>query len=106
MTCKLCGTVPAISKVPGEAFFTCNVDILQNKLLNILTAEGYTPVREGEVVKVKVENFQQLLTCLSGRDDIANVEADGLHLLFLGQGEQLDFAAFSRTKSLKKWFFY
>ncbi|MBV5338891.1 MAG: EAL domain-containing protein [Deltaproteobacteria bacterium] len=105
MTCKLCGTVPSISKAPGEALFTCNVDLLQHKLISILTTEGYTPVREGEVVKVKIESFQQLLTCLSGRDDIANVEADGLHLLFLEKGEQLDFAAFSRTKNLKKWFF-
>lgn len=105
MTCKRCGIVPTISQASGEALFSCAVDLLQDKLVGILTAEGYTPRPEGEVVKVSVDSFQQLVTCLSCRNDIAEVEADGFNLLFLEQGQQLDFAAFSRTKTLKKWIF-
>ncbi|MDK9718286.1 MAG: EAL domain-containing protein, partial [Trichlorobacter sp.] len=105
MTCKRCGTVPTISQAPGEALFSCAVELLQDKLISILQEEGFVPRVEGEVVKLAVDSFQGLVACLSRRTDIADVEADGLNLLFLGQGEQLDFAAFSRTKNLKKWFF-
>ncbi len=105
MNCKLCGTLPIISQGHGEALFSCAVELLQDKLVSILIAEGYTPRPEEEVVKVMVDSFQELVACLSRRTDIAAVEADGLNLLFLEQGQQLDFAAFSRTKSLKKWFF-
>jgi EAL domain-containing protein (putative c-di-GMP-specific phosphodiesterase class I) len=105
MTCKRCGTVPYISPSHGEALFSCTVELLQDKLVDVLRAEGYTPQIEGEVVKVHLDNFQKLVDCLAKRNDIADVEADGLNLLFLEQGQQLDFAAFSRTKSLKKWMF-
>lgn len=105
MNCKQCSVLPSISQSSGEALFTCNVDLLQNKLLNILSEEGYSPMTDGEVVKVQVKSFQGLINTLSARADIADVEANGLHLLFLEHGEQLNFAAFSRTKSLKKWFF-
>jgi len=105
MHCKRCGTVPTISQSPGEALFNCAVDLLQNKLIAILSDEGYAPRLEGEVVKVEVDSFNRLVTSLSSRRDIADVEADGLNLLFLEHGQTLDFAAFSRTKSLKKWFF-
>lgn len=105
MTCKRCGIVPTISQASGEALFSCAVDPLHDKLMSILTAEGYNPRPEGDVVKLAVDSFQDLISCLNNRTDIAEVEADGLNLLFLEQGQQLDFAAFSRTKALKKWFF-
>ena len=105
MTCKRCGTVPSISHGAGTALFSCAVELLQDRLISILKEEGFAPRLEGEVVKLTVDGFQNLVACLSRRTDIADVEADGLSLLFLEQGQQLDFAAFSRTKSLKKWFF-
>jgi EAL domain-containing protein (putative c-di-GMP-specific phosphodiesterase class I) len=105
MSCKRCGTVPSISQFSGEALFNCAVDLLQDKLISILAAEGYTTRKEGDVVKVSVDSFQQLVDSLSRRSDIADVEAADINLLFLEQGQQLDFAAFSRTKSLKKWLF-
>jgi len=105
MACKRCGTVPTISQVGGEALFSCAVELLQDKLISVLKLEGFNPRPEGDVVKVAVGNFMQLVACLSRRSDIADVEADGVNLLFLEQGQQLDFAAFSRTKTLKKWFF-
>jgi len=105
MSCKRCGTVPAISQASGEALFSCAVDLLQDKLISMLEAEGFTPRPEGEVVKVAVDSFQGLIATLSRRSDIAEVEADGLNVLFLEEGEQLDFAAFARTKTLKKWLF-
>lgn len=105
MTCKRCGTVPTISQAGGEALFNCAVELLQDKLIDVLKLEGFSPRPEGDVVKVGVDNFMQLVACLSQRTDIADVEADGVNLLFLEQGQQLDFAAFSRTKTLKKWFF-
>ncbi len=104
-TCKRCGTVPQISVQPGEALFNCTVDPLQSKLISILEAEGYKPRPEGDVVKVAADSFHQLVASLSRRADLAEVESEGISLLFLEQGQQLDFAAFSRTKSLKKWFF-
>lgn len=105
MSCKRCGTIPTISQEAGEVLFSCAVELLQDKLISILTTEGYIPQTEGEVLRFPVDNFMQLVTCLSHRSDIADVEADGLSLLFLEKGQQLDFSAFSRTKSLKKWFF-
>lgn len=105
MTCKKCGTLPTISQAAGEAFFNCSVEPLQVKLLNMLRQEGYTARPEGEAVRVAVDSFLQLVTTLSTRNDLAEVESEGISLLFLEQGQQLDFAAFSRTKSLKKWFF-
>lgn len=105
MTCKKCGTLPTISQAAGEAFFNCSVDPLQAKLMDILQHEGYTARPEGDVVRVMVDSFLQLVTCLGKRNDLAEVESEGISLLFLEQGQQLDFSAFSRTKSLKKWFF-
>lgn len=105
MTCKRCGTVPEISTQVGEVFFNCAVDPLNSKLINILDKEGYIPRPEGDVIRIAVDSFQQLLGCLSHRSDLAEVESEGINLLFLERGEQLDFAAFSKTKSLKKWLF-
>lgn len=105
MTCKRCGTIPQISTQPGEALFNCAVDPLQNKLISMLQQEGYPPRPEDDVVRVTVDSFQRLLANLSRRTDLVEVECEGINLLFLEQGHQLDFAAFSRTKSLKKWFF-
>ncbi|CAH2031556.1 EAL domain-containing protein [Trichlorobacter ammonificans] len=105
MTCKRCGTVPHISTRHGEALFNCAVEPLQDKLLAILHEEGYLPRAEGDVVRVTADSFQQLVASLARRNDLAEVEAEGISLLFLEQGQQLDFAAFSRTKNLKKWLF-
>ena len=105
MTCKKCGTLPTISQAAGEAFFNCSVEPLQVKLLAILQQEGYTARPEGDVIRVIVDSFLQLVSCLGRRSDLAEVESEGISLLFLEQGAQLDFSAFSRTKSLKKWFF-
>jgi EAL domain-containing protein (putative c-di-GMP-specific phosphodiesterase class I) len=105
MTCKKCGTLPTISPSTGEALFNCSVEPLQAKLMAILQHEGYTARPEGDVIRVMVDSFQQLVTCLGKRNDLAEVESEGISLLFLEQGQQLDFSAFSRTKSLKKWFF-
>lgn len=105
MTCKKCGTLPTISQAAGEAFFNCSVEPLQVKLLAILQQEGYTARPEGDVIRVMVDSFMQLVACLGRRNDLAEVEREGISLLFLEQGTQLDFSAFSRTKSLKKWFF-
>lgn len=105
MTCKRCGTVPQISTQAGEVLFNCAVDPLQNKLIDLLEAEGYHPRPEDEVIRVAVDSFQNLLSCLSHRTDLAEIEAEGINLLFLAHGQQLDFAAFSRTKTLKKWLF-
>ena len=105
MTCKKCGTLPTISRAGGEAFFNCSVEPLQLKLLAILQQEGYTARPEDDVIRVTVDSFLQLIACLSRRNDLAEVESEGISLLFLEQGQQLDFSAFARTKSLKKWFF-
>lgn len=105
MTCKKCGSLPNISQAAGEAYFSCSVDPLHAKLLVMLKQEGYTSRPEGSVVRVAVDSFLQLVTCLSKRNDLAEVESDGINLLFLEHGQQIDFSAFSRTKSLKKWFF-
>lgn len=105
MECKRCGTVPTISESRGEVLFNCSVDLLQTKLVDILNQEGFSPRLDGDVVKVTVENFMELVTSLSRRTDIADVEAAGISILFLEQGQILDFSAFSRTKSLKKWLF-
>lgn len=105
MNCKRCGTVPSISQAPGEALFNCAVEPLQDKLISILQEEGFVSRPEGDVVKVAVDSFQRLISCFNRRTDLADVETDGLSLLFLEEGQQLDFAAFSRTKSLKKWLF-
>lgn len=105
MSCKRCGTVPTIDQGSGEALFSCAVDLLQDKIVDILTAQGYAPRSSGEVVRVRVDSFSRLLTDLSRRGDLADVEAEGLSVLFLGEGEELDFAAFSRTKTLRRWLF-
>ncbi len=105
MTCKRCGIVPTISIKSGKALFNSAVDPLHDKLVSVLKDEGYDPQASGDVVTVETDNFQQLVSSLSRRSDIADVEAEGISLLFLETGQQLDFSAFSRTKSLKKWLF-
>lgn len=105
MTCKRCGSVPQISTVPGEALFNCAVTPLHSKLLGILEETGYSPAVEGEVVRVQVDSFQQLLNSFAQRNDLAEVETEGVNLLYLERGQQFDFSAIAQTKSLRKWLF-
>lgn len=105
MDCKKCAVLPTISQAEGEAFFNCSVEPLQAKLLALLEEEGYTARLEDDVIRVTIDSFQQLVACLGRRSNLAEVESEGISLLFLEQGQKLDFSAFSRTKSLKKWLF-
>lgn len=105
MTCPKCEALPSISTAAGEVYVHCAVEPLKNKLWDILQTEGYLPRAEREGLLVAVDSFLGLVACLARRSDLAEVETEGISLLFLEQGQQLDFAAFSRTKSLKKWMF-
>lgn len=105
MNCAKCGTLPVISPAAGEVYINCAVEPLHAKLFGILQAEGYVPRAEGTVLRVAADSFQRLVSCLACRNDLAEIETEGISLLFLEEGQQLDFAAFSHTKSLKKWLF-
>jgi len=88
MTCKKCGTLPQISNNPGQALFNCAVEPLHTKLMAILREAGYTPLAENnEVIAITTNSFQELLTELSKRNDLAEVETEGVSLFFLETGQ-------------------
>jgi len=106
MKCDRCTTVPKISHVPGEAVFICAVEKVQELLLAILTAEGFNPQVDDEgIVKVAVDDFANLMERLALRADIPDAMAQEISVLFLEQGQQLNFSALRSARTLKKWLF-
>lgn len=103
MTCKKCTSTPSFSTGKCRVYINIMIDDLFNKVKDLLK-ENF-PILESSSThfEIEVDDFEKALEMVIKNDNISLKEASAINVLPLYLGEKLDFATYSKTKTLDKW---
>ena len=104
MSCIKCQTIPPISSHAGEIIISCIVHELASKMALYLKTHkiDYT-AEDAQTLIATIDGFSHFLTKLVHSDSLNTMEREGIHILFLENGEKLSASKLSSLKTLQHY---
>lgn len=103
MTCTKCTSTPHFSTGKCRVYINITIHDLFNKVKTLLKEKVAILESTSTHLEIEVDDFEKTLETIIKNHSLTLKEASAMNVLPLYPGEKLDFATYSKTKTLDKW---